>query len=185
MSEYRRYFVPGGTYFFTVVTEGRAPLFGQAAARELLGSAFRRCLLRDRFEVIAMVLLPDHLHAVWALPAGDDRYSRRWQWIKREFTRAWLALGGHEQPRSDSRLSQRRRGVWQRRFWEHAVRDESDLEAHFDYIHYNPVKHGLVARPQDWPWSSFHRWVRAGHYPIGWGGCAAMHVHKLAIDAGE
>jgi putative transposase len=167
MSDYRRYFVPGATYFFTVVTERRAPLFADDSARRLLGSVIRRCLLRRPLKVLAVVLLPDHLHCLWALPSGDCAYSERWRWIKREFTRGWLACGGTEQPRRASR--QRRRGVWQRRFWEHTIRDETDLDNHFDYIHFNPVKHRLVQRPRDWPWSSFHRWVRAGHYRPNWG----------------
>ncbi len=174
MSDYRRYFVPGGTYFLTVVTARRAPLFAQAPARRLLGSVTRRCLARRPCEVVALVLLPDHFHCLWALPSGDDRYSERMRWIKREFTRTWLTLDGEEGPRSLSQTRERRRGIWQRRFWEHTIRDESDLEKHFDYIHYNPVKHGLVRRVRDWPWSSFHRWVRAGHYQINWGGNQAM-----------
>lgn len=182
MSEYRRNFVPGATYFFTVVTQGRAPLFADATARHLLGSVMRRCLLRQPLRVVAIVLLPDHLHCLWSLPSKDFAYSERWRWIKREFTRAWLAYGGSEQRRrSESR--QRRRGVWQRRFWEHTIRDETDLENHFNYIHYNPVKHGLVKRPRDWQWSSFHRWVRSGHYQPGWGASAA--ALELPGDAGE
>jgi putative transposase len=168
MSDYCRYFVPGGTYFFTVVTERRSRLFADEAARRLLGEAMRECRLRYPFEIAAIVLLPEHLHALWTLPTGDDVYSLRWRRIKREFTRAWLQCGGAEAERSPARLRERRRGVWQRRFWEHTIRDESDLEAHFDYIHYNPVKHGLVRRPQDWPWSSFQRWVREGHYSLDW-----------------
>jgi putative transposase len=168
MSDYRRYFVPGGTYFFTLVTEHRARLFEQEPARRLLGSALRQCFGRFPLQVVAMVLLPDHLHTLWTLPAGDDAYAMRWRWIKREFTRAWLSIGGVEQDRQTSRLRERRRGVWQRRYWEHTIRDEADLESHFDYIHYNPVKHALVRRPRDWPWSSFHRWVQAGHYSIDW-----------------
>jgi REP-associated tyrosine transposase len=112
---------------------------------------------------------------------GDCAYSERWRWIKREFTRDWLACGGTEQSRRVS--GQRRRGVWQRRFWEHTIRDETDLENHFDYIHYNPVKHGLVQRPCDWPWSSFHRWVRAGHYQPNWGADGARIAP--ACNAGE
>ena len=169
MSDYRRYFVAGGTYFFTVVTDRRAPLFAKAEARCLLGSVFRRCVLHQPMSVLAIVLLPDHLHCLWALPPGDSAYSDRWQWLKGEFTRRWLALGGIEQPLGDSRQRERRRGVWQRRFWEHAVRDGADLERHADYIHYNPVRHKLVSRPRDWPWSSFHRWVALGHYPTEWG----------------
>ena len=183
MSDYRRYFVPGGTYFFTLVTERRAPLFASAAARRLLGSVMRRCLLRYPVRLIAIVLLPDHLHTLWTLPEGDDGYSLRWRWIKREFTRDRLALGGAEQVRSGARTAERRRGVWQRRFWEHTIRDETDLEAHFDYIHYNPVKHALVPRPRDWPWSTFHRWVRDGHYSIDW--AAGPISQPLPGNAGE
>jgi len=183
MSDYRRYFVAGGTYFFTLVTERRARLFEAPAARRLLGDAMRRCLARYPVQVIATVLLPNHLHALWTLPNGDDGYSLRWRWIKREFTRGWLARGGVEQARSASLAAERRRGVWQRRFWEHTIRDEADLEAHFDYIHYNPVKHGLVRRPRDWEWSTFHRWVRAGHYDVDWG--AGATIKPLPGDAGE
>jgi putative transposase len=182
MSDYRRYFVEGGTYFFTVVTQGRVPLFDSDVARTLLGSVMRQCLLRYPVEVIAIVLLPDHLHTLWTLPTGDDRYSERWRWIKRQFTRGWLSLGGAEQPCNASRRRERRRGVWQRRFWEHTIRDEADLEGHFDYIHHNPVKHGLVRRVCEWPWSSFHRWVRNGHYSIHWAGQTDW---ELPDDAGE
>jgi len=182
MPNYQRVFVPGGTFFFTVVTERRAPPFGRISARSLLGNVMRECLTRYPLEVLAIVLLPDHLHSLWTLPSRDDRYSLRWRWIKREFTRLWLADGGAEQPLSASRVSQRRRGVWQRRYWEHMIRDEVDLEAHFDYIHYNPVKHGYAQRPCDWPWSSFHRWVRAGHYPVDW---AAGSLPDLPGSAGE
>jgi putative transposase len=183
MSDYRRYFVPGGTYFFTLVTERRARVFASAAARGLLGSVMRRCFLRYPVGVVAIVLLPDHLHTLWTLPPGDDAYSLRWRWIKREFTRGWLALGGAEQVRSTARVTERRRGVWQRRFWEHTIRNEHDLEAHFDYVHYNPVKHGLVRRARHWPWSSFHRWVRAGEYSIDW--AAGLPDQPLPGDAGE
>ncbi len=182
MSDYRRYFVAGGTYFFTVVTERRRPLFADARARRLLGSVFRRGLHRSPMRVLAIVLLPDHLHCLWALPPGDSDYSGRWRWLKGEFTRQWLTIGGKEQPH-DTPTRQRRRGVWQRRFWEHTIRDEADLERHANYIHYNPVKHGLVASPHEWPWSSFHRWVRAGHYTLDWGRTSAPE--ELTHLAGE
>jgi putative transposase len=183
MSDYRRYFVAGGTYFFTVVTDRRAGLFTDAAARRLLGSVFRRCVLRWPVRVLAIVLLPDHLHCLWVLPSGDDRYSQRWCWLKGEFTRRWLAMGGIEQASGDSRVRERRRGVWQRRFWEHAIRDATDLERHADYIHYNPVRHQLLTSPRDWPWSSFHRWVAMGHYPPDWGRSAL--VNAIASVRGE
>ncbi len=183
MSDYRRFFVAGGTFFFTVVTERCAPLFSNASARQLLGSAMRRCFLRYPANTLAIVLLPDHLHALWTLPPGDADYSLRWRWIKREFTREWLAVGGQEQRPNLVRRTERRRGLWQRRFWEHTIRDEADLEAHFDYIHYNPVKHRLARRPRDWAWSSFHRWVQAGHYSLDWGAGATQIV--LPGNAGE
>ena len=174
MSEYRRLFVPGGSYFFTVVTAGRTPLFAGDSARQILGEVMRLCFRRYPVEVVAMVLLPEHLHAIWTLPTADDSYSDRWRWIKREFTREWLASGGKDLALRLSQRRERRRGVWQRRFWEHSIRDEADMEAHVDYIHYNPVKHGLASSPVDWPWSSFHRWVAAGHYAANWG----MHTSR-------
>jgi putative transposase len=183
MSDYRRYFVPGGTFFFTLVTERRARLFADDLARDILGSLMRRCLSRYPIDTVAIVLLPDHLHAIWTLPGGDRAYSMRWRWIKREFTRVWLAADGGEATVSQAQRSERRRGVWQRRFWEHTIRDDKDLESHFDYLHFNPVKHGYVSRVRDWPWSSFHRWVRQGHYQADWGGAA--QTPDLPGNAGE
>jgi len=169
MPNWRRAHVPGGTYFFTVVTDARRHLFRSARARRLLGETIRECIVRYPFTVRAIVLLPDHLHAIWALPRGDDDYPRRWAWIKRSFTRKWLMAGGIENPVSDGRRRDGRRGVWLPKYWEHTIEDEDDYESHFDYVHFNPVKHGLVRSPRDWPWSSFHRWVRAGVYPSHWG----------------
>ena len=142
MPDFRRYFVPGGTYFFTLVTAGRRPLFGHEEARTLLGKIVREECKRAPFETVAIVLLPDHLHAIWTLPPGDDDYARRWQAIKAKFTVHWLASGGAEGEVTPGYRRQRRRGVWQPRFMEHTIRDEQDLHHHADYIHYNPVKHG-------------------------------------------
>ena len=169
MPNYRRAHVPGGTYFFTLKTERNAPIFRDPDAVKWLGSILREA--NENWPVVtkAMVLLPDHLHVLWSLPPGDDRYSMRWGWIKKEFTKRYLASGGIEQPISDSKQRQRRRGVWQRKFWEHTIEDEDDFQAHFDYIHWNPVKHGYVRCPADWPYSSFHRWVKAGVYEQHWG----------------
>jgi putative transposase len=167
--DYRRYFVPGGTFFFTVVTAGRYPLFSDAWARHFLGQVMREVRDDMPFETIAIVLLPDHLHALWALSRGDDRYPQRWQAIKAKFTSKWIAHGGHEFQVSDGYQTQRRRGVWQPRFIEHTIRDDDDLSNHADYLHYNPIKHGLVRSLRDWACSSFHRFVAAGHYPVGWG----------------
>jgi putative transposase len=168
MPNYRRARVPGGCFFFTQVTDRRANLFQDATARSLLASSLRRWRTRWPFGLTAIVLLPDHLHAIWTLPPGDGGFSTRWAWLKKEFTKAWLAIAGSEQPVSRGRQAERRRGVWQPRFWEHTIQDEEDFEQHFDYIHYNPVKHGLVRTPCEWPWPSFHRWVRRGVYPPDW-----------------
>ncbi len=169
MPNYRRAYVPAGMYFFTLVTDRRVPILTDPLARRHLRRTFIECKRRWPFHIEAIVLLPDHLHTIWSLPPGDDLFSLRWAWIKKEFTKSWVAEGGAEQAVSDSRRRNRRRGVWQRRFWEHYVHDEDDLERHFDYIHYNPVKHGLVHAPLEWPYSSFHRFVRLGTYPAEWG----------------
>jgi putative transposase len=168
MPNYRRAHVPGGSFFFTLVSDRRAPIFRDPPSRLLLGSMIRRAQLKWPVTINAIVLLPEHLHAIWSLPSGDTRYSTRWGWIKKEFTKEWLALGGIEQPVSAGREHEGRRGVWQRRFWEHTLESEDDFERHFDYIHYDPVKHGYVRCPRDWPWSSFHLWVTAGVYPADW-----------------
>lgn len=170
MADYRRCYIPGGSFFFTVVTERRAPILGNDLARDLLRAAFRACRQRWPFRVDALVMLRDHLHAIWTLPPGDTDYSKRWGAIKKHFTQSWLALGGPEQPPTASRSRYRRRGIWQRRFWEHTLRDERDYGRHFDYLHYNPVKHGLVKSVKNWPYSTFHRYVKAGVYMNDWAG---------------
>jgi putative transposase len=168
MADYRRWYIPGGTYFFTLVTYQRRPLFQEAAARALLGDLMRQQTSRMPFQTVAIVLLWDHLHCLWTLPAGDDDYSGRWKDIKATFTRNWLRSGGKEQPVSCAKAARGRRGVWQPRFYEHAIRDEQDLENHADYLHFNPVKHGYVKRPWDWQWSSFRRFVQMGQYSGNW-----------------
>jgi putative transposase len=169
MPHYRRNYVPGGTYFFTVVTYRRRRMLVDELARRCLRDAITEIRGKWPFEQVAFVLLPDHLHAVWTLPPGDDRYSLRWRRIKEDFTRRYLKAGGTELPQTDSRIAHGHRGVWHKRFWEHTVRDEDDLKHCADYVHFNPVKHGLVARVADWPWSSFHRFVELGEYDPTWG----------------
>ena len=111
-------------------------------------------------------MLPDHIHAIWELPADDTAYPARWSAIKGRFSRALPSALS----RSPSKMARREKGIWQRRYWEHTIRNDADLERHVDYIHFNPVKHGLVARVCDWPHSSFHRYVAAGTLPNDWGG---------------
>ncbi len=168
MPDYRRRHVPGGTFFFTLVTAQRAAFLCHPKARRILRLALRACQAEYPFEMIATVLLPDHLHTIWALPQDDSDYAIRWKRIKSSFTRQWLASHGQEQTVSASKQRHRNRGVWQRRYWEHAIRDEADLAKHFDYIHYNPVKHRLVECPSQWPHSSFHQWVKRGCYDEHW-----------------
>ena len=152
----------------------------------LLGKVFREMKQRWPVEINALVLLPDHFHTIWSLPSGDAEYPTRWAWLKKEFTKRFLAQGGREQNRSQSRRRNRRRGVWQRRYWEHTIEDEEDFDAHFDYVHWNPVKHEYVRCPRDWPYSSFHRWVKKDVYPPNWG-CGEIAPEKVAtiLEAGE
>jgi putative transposase len=169
MSDYRRWYVPGGTYFFTVVTHNRRPILCDDLARECLRESMEIIRAKRPMEIVAVVLQPDHLHTVWSLPTGDDDYSIRWKRIKEEFTVRYLSRGGIESPVNSSRVRQGERGIWHRRFWEHTVRDEEDLQRCVDYVHWNPKKHGRVSNIRDWAWSSFHRYVKLGEYTRDWG----------------
>jgi len=164
MSHYRRACFPGGYYFFTVVTWDRRPLFAEALARRCLRQAWEVVQERRPFELAALCLLPEHLHCIWKLPDGDAAFSKRWAAIKAIFTREYFRGGGLDGRRNRSRRRSQEAALWQRRFWEHQIRDEMDLQKHIDYIHFNPVRHGLVAEPNDWPWSTYHRYVRDGYY---------------------
>ncbi|MCP4709332.1 MAG: transposase [Planctomycetes bacterium] len=166
MSEYRRWYKEGGMYFFTLVTYERQELFVNEPARQKLRQAFDEVRMLMSFEVVGIVLLPNHLHCLWQLPAGDSDYSKRWGLIKKTFTQS-MKLENERQV-SVSRQKRREKGMWQRRFWEHTIRDRNDLANHMDYIHYNPVKHGLVRCPHQWDYSSFHRWVKEGAYQENW-----------------
>jgi putative transposase len=165
MTSYRRNFARGGSYFFTLTLEDRR---GTLLTDHIgpLRRAFRETRTRHPFAIDAIVVLPEHLHAMWTLPDGDADYALRWRLIKSAFSRA-LPSG---EPVSASRAGRGERGIWQRRYWEHTVRDEGDFARHVDYIHYNPVKHRHVTRVNAWPHSSFHRMVRLGVYPQDWGG---------------
>lgn len=155
--------VPGGTYFFTVnLADRRQSLLTDNI--ELLRMAFRCARYRHPFTIDAIVVLPEHLHAIWTLPYGDGDFATRWRLIKTTFSRGLR----RPEPVSASRSRKHERGIWQRRYWEHTIRDESDLARHIDYVHFNPVKHGYAEHVQDWPFSSFRRMVRLGFYPADW-----------------
>jgi putative transposase len=166
MVRYRRNFVAGGTYFFTVTLADRR----SSALTDhvnVLRAAFRTTRKPHPFIVDAIVVLPDHLHMVMTLPTGDADFTNRWRLIKRRFTEAVARTG--------TLVARHRNGeyaLWQRRFWEHTIRDDNDFERHVDYIHFNPVKHGLATKVRDWPHSSFHRYVRRGVLPADWAGDA-------------
>ena len=162
MVHYRRSRAQGGTFFFTVtLRERRTDTLVEHV--DLLRNAVRQERARRPFSIDAMAILPDHLHAVWTLPAGDADYSARWRAIKAGFVRSLRAAGVELTANAKGEY-----GVWQRRFWEHQIRDEGDLARHVDYVHINPVKHGLVERAGEWPWSTFHRYVRMGKLPPDW-----------------
>ena len=172
MSDYRRVIIAGGVFFFTVVTHGRAPIFADGGRVEKLREAFRKVRADRPFEIDAMVVLPDHLHCIWRLPDGDGDYSGRWREIKKDASRAIATFSN----------ARNERAVWQRRFWEHAIRDEMDWRRHLDYIHYNPVKHGFVACPREWPWSSFGRCVERGWYESSWGNTEPVGIAGLDFE---
>jgi putative transposase len=168
---YRRIRVPGGSWFFTVATCDRNPLFRKPVGVALLRHALRKVRRRMPFSIDAMVVLPDHLHCVWTLPSGDADYSTRWRLVKTFVTRhGKTVICGH----ADS--------IWQPRYWEHLLRDEDDYRAHIDYIHYNPVRHGYVDRAIEWPYSSLHRYVRNGVLPADWGGHGFMFSSSVGSE---
>lgn len=170
MPEYRRIKVKGGTYFFTVVTFGRQPILTAEHVRAALREGIQEVRQSLPFSIDAWVLLPDHLHAIWTLPEKDDNFASRWAVIKRTVSQRCGSWDGIGRTINDSLCRRGERGIWQRRYWEHLIRDELDLQRHLDYLHWNPVKHGYVKRVIDWPYSTFHRFVTRGIYSPDWGG---------------
>lgn len=174
MPDYRRNRVPGGTYFFTVnLADRHSDLLVTHIA--VLRGAVGNVLRRTPFHIDAWVVLPDHIHCIWTLPEGDVGFPGRWYAIKAAFSRALPDI----KPAPAMRRRPGERGIWQRRYWEHTIRDEEDYARHMDHTHFNPVKHGLAANPAEWPFSSFRRCVAAGLYPADW-----LGGEDLA-DAGE
>lgn len=178
MSNYLRVYVPGGLYFFTVVTLNRQNFLIDGDVRAALREGIQFTRKKKPFEIIAWVLLPDHLHCIWRLPPDDADFSSRWSMIKRIVTQRCGERLNRPEWLNARRRKRQQDSLWQHRFWDHLIRDEDDFNRHMDYIHWNPVKHGLVAKVVDWEYSSFHRLVRCGSYPELWGG-------NVAFDSGE
>ena len=176
MTAYRRIYVSGATWFFTVNLAQRKNNDLLINKIDLLREAFRYTKQRHPFDIDAIVILPEHLHCIWTLPENDSNFSLRWNLLKGYFSRRIAK----EERISASRKSRRERGLWQRRFWEHLLRKQNDFNRHVDYIHYNPVKHHWVKRVQDWPYSSFHRYVKQGIYTSDWG--SDINLNNININ---
>jgi putative transposase len=176
MSHYRRFLVPGGTYFFTLALEDRrnATLVEQISR---LRHAWREVSRKLPFETLAVCVMPEHLHTIWTLPVGDHSFSERLRQIKFLFSTGLPENGA----RSESKKKKREKGIWQRRFWEHAVQNEEELERLVKYVYFNPVKHGWVESVKDWRFSSFHRDVKTGVFDLNWGGTEVLTMK----DVGE
>lgn len=166
MRTYKRVWIPGGCYFFTVNLAERDNNTLLIDRIESLREVIRYVRAEHPFSIDAMVVLPEHLHCIWRLPKGDDRFDTRWYLIKSRFS----YLIKKTERISTSRVRKGERGIWQRRYWEHAIRDEQDWRNHVDYIHYNPVKHGYVEHAADWLHSTFHKYVKEGMYEKNWSG---------------
>ncbi|NEO10179.1 transposase [Moorena sp. SIO3I8] len=179
MSNYRRSYVPGGVFFLTIVTYRRIPLFSDVENIIRLRKAMAKMRTEKPFDITAAVVLPDHLHFIWSLPPDDSNYSMRVSRLKVLFTRSLPGKRSLFGDISASRRKHRESNVWQRRFWEHTIRNDHDLHRHIDYIHYNPVKHGLVSCPHLWQYSSFHKWVERGKYRPDWGCCCGSNLPQV------
>ena len=168
MSNYRRPYINGETYFITQVTYQRQPWLCSEIGRMALREALQHVRQKYPFEINAIVLLPDHFHTLWTLPSDDSNFSLRMRLIKRYVTKYYGTKLEVELDISESRIARKEGNLWQRRFWEHLIRDETDFANHCDYIHYNPVRHGLCDRPQSWNFSSIHRFMQMGIYSLDW-----------------
>ncbi|GAB3418240.1 transposase [Massilia agilis] len=177
MSRYRR--VIGSTFFFTVVAYRRREILCDERIRCALNQAIRLVASQRPFAIDAWVLLPDHMHVIWTLPEGDHDFSTRWSEIKRFVSTNCGGAFHRPVMQTEAAVARRESTIWQRRFWEHRIRDEHDLEIHMDYVHFNPVRHGYVTRADQWPFSTFHRYVSQGMYPVDWGGNARVSGYDL------
>ena len=165
MPNYRRSYATGACWFFTVNLQDRRQSL-LIDNIELLKQCIKTVKRQRPFTINAWVVLPEHMHCIWTLPEGDTDYPGRWRAIKKAFSRAIPQV----EFSTFRQIRQHRRGIWQRGYWEHWIRDETDFWRHFDYIHVNPLKHGWVSRVRDWPHSTFHLYVTTGYYSIDWCG---------------
>lgn len=171
MSNYRRNRLLGGTYFFTVnLLERNKSLLVDHI--DELRTAIRKTRRKKPFHIDAWIVLPEHMHCIWTLPENDADYSGRWREIKKAFSKSLPK----QEYRSTTRIKRNERGIWQHRFWEHTISDEVDYQRHMDYLHFNPVKHGLVEAVHQWPYSTFHHLVKQGVYPEKWGNDVILAV---------
>ncbi|MBE9116542.1 transposase [Lusitaniella coriacea LEGE 07157] len=169
MPNYRRITITGGTYFFTQVTYQRYPWLCGALARSTLRASIEKVREKYPFAIDAFVLLPDHFHCIFTLPEEDSDYATRLRLIKTFVTKTCKDKLKLKTKTTQSRKKRKESNLWQRRYWEHVIRDEEDFARHCDYIYYNPVKHGLCKTPQHWRFSSIHRFIAQGIYPESWG----------------
>jgi putative transposase len=174
MPNYRRMHQKGGIYFFTVNLLARQNNTLLTTHIEALRAAIKYTKTNHPFIIHAWVVLPEHMHCIWEPPENDDDFATRWRLIKSHFSKAI----SNTEYQSPVRKKRGERGIWQRRFWEHCIRDEIDYRQHMDYIHYNPVKHGYVVKPRDWPYSTFQHCVNDGLYDLDWG----EGVQTIAVD---
>ncbi len=165
--KYRRAQTEGGIYFFTVVTDARRPFLCESENISLLRTSFAEIKSKHPFTIDAIVILPDHIHCLWTLPLEDSDYSMRWRQIKSAFSRRCSPR--YKGKITQSQIKKKEQAIWQRRFWEHEIQNELDFQKHVEYIHYNPVKHGLANAPINWEYSSFKRYVDRGMYSKEWG----------------
>jgi len=181
MPSYRRTLIKGASYFFTLVSFQRQPILCDKPIREALRNAIKLTQKKYPFNIDAWILMPDHLHCIWTLPEKDSDYSVRWNQIKR---RVSIECKQYKKQSlmNTSKSKHRESTIWQRRFWEHQIRDDADYKRHFDYIHFNPVKHGLVNSPNQWEYSTFHKAVKDNVYDKNWG---AYENPELYGDFGE
>lgn len=185
MSRYRRANTEGASYFFTVVTYRRRTFLCDEFVRNALRQAINKVRMQYPFTIETWVLLPDHIHTIWTLPPNDANFSLRWQLIKRHVTKQCAEQLHRAEWMTQSKTKHRESTLWQRRYWEHQIRDELDFKRHVDYCHYNPVKHALVSQVKDWPYSSFHRHVALGMYDAGWAGVSEQDNGEYGELAGD